>query len=299
MKNQEVSSILTVGIPTYNRSETLKKVLPRHSIRGVDLLVVNDASTDDTSSYLKQANLSNLYYETNTTRLGFCGNFFKLFKSCKTSYLLISTDDDIIDAQACEKLAEQLKTVPPELAFLSTLFSIDKAIYRGKKSGDMSISLANYRLACNHMPGIVFESNIARSLIQSWESELNFTENCYPQAFLLALLLAHNYEARYTSIEVIKQGFNMPSGISRYASLEGRFKEFLYFRRFYIKMIEANLPAIRELYQTLHQHEESMFRILGMGIREEAGDQVTHLFLESAKKFFRSAESNPPLGSYE
>jgi glycosyltransferase involved in cell wall biosynthesis len=91
--------LLTVAIPTYNRSKTLEKIiLQLGEERNQDfiILISDDNSSDKTLEMVKkyQKSMSNLIYHKNSKNLGFSENVFKLYELTKTQYVWFLCDDD-------------------------------------------------------------------------------------------------------------------------------------------------------------------------------------------------------------
>ena len=100
-------SLLTIGIPTFNRKEIVKKnilnILSDNFLfdNDINLVVSDNGSTDDTFDTLcdiqKQYKFGKkLKIIRNKKNLGFTKNIFELFGSSDTKYLLLTSDEDFI-----------------------------------------------------------------------------------------------------------------------------------------------------------------------------------------------------------
>jgi abequosyltransferase len=97
--------LLTIAIPTWNRSGFLKRNLIqlRKEYYTVDtdlveLLVSDNCSTDDTTQVVKDSidkGLPISYYK-NESNLGWGANFLACFKKARGKYVLLLSDDDLI-----------------------------------------------------------------------------------------------------------------------------------------------------------------------------------------------------------
>lgn len=93
--------ILSITIPTYNRSrylaECLESVLPQ--VRGLpaEVLVIDNASSDDTPAVAAHfaAAYSELRYFRNDSNLGYSGNQAKCVEYAAGDYIAILCDDDV------------------------------------------------------------------------------------------------------------------------------------------------------------------------------------------------------------
>lgn len=104
-----------ICIPTYNRSEVLKKSLTCASealklISG-SVYVSDNCSTDDTSVIVKliaEDNL-NVYYNKNMNNLGADRNFEKALKMCEDDYCWLMGDDECVGSNIVE-LSDKVNT---------------------------------------------------------------------------------------------------------------------------------------------------------------------------------------------
>jgi glycosyltransferase involved in cell wall biosynthesis len=287
---------ITIGIPSYNRKDALLDVLtrldsactPLHRER-IDVLVIDDDSPDgafDAASALSLATDGWVRVQKNTERAGFCGNFFNLIRACRSDYLLISTDDDWLDADEVLKLACYLNETDTPPAWVTTVFRAPGgSVYRGRE--DVSrVEVHEYRNCCNHLPGITLNTAWAQRLLPLIEPVANTRDNVYPQAcFSLALLLL-GAPCIYHPAEPVRTGHDLPSGIAGYSTLESRWRQFKFFDR-YIEALRTLSPAeaFQQARSQIHQfHRQQLFRTLGNGLSEERPDLLPH-FLDGARQF--------------
>ncbi|MDO7884404.1 glycosyltransferase family 2 protein [Hymenobacter cheonanensis] len=96
--------ILTIAIPTYNRARLLETCLTQLAREfgnnsAVEILVSNNASTDDTATIVRQYQASvfpKLHYIENEVNLGPDRNIAQCFREAKGKYVWIFSDDDIL-----------------------------------------------------------------------------------------------------------------------------------------------------------------------------------------------------------
>lgn len=112
---------LTIGIPTYNRANLLLEVLQSISqqIRevvnfDVEILVSDNASTDNTAKIIKQFQKNNLdiqiKYNCNKSNLGYDENVNKLFQLASGDYVMTLSDDDGIEPKAIVTICDILES---------------------------------------------------------------------------------------------------------------------------------------------------------------------------------------------
>ena len=97
MKNQ-----LSIYIPTYNRSEYLKKTLlliNDYNKFDISVFVLDNDSKDDTYAMINEIKLDlkyELYYTKNIVNIGGNANVIRCIEQCKTEWVWVLGDDDTI-----------------------------------------------------------------------------------------------------------------------------------------------------------------------------------------------------------
>jgi len=90
---------LTIFIPTYNRSEKLKRTLDYMlsflSKYNFSILIGNNASTDETIDFLNTLSNPNVSFYSNTTNIGIIQNIYKGIQKVNSEWVWIYGDDDI------------------------------------------------------------------------------------------------------------------------------------------------------------------------------------------------------------
>ncbi len=288
--------IVTIGIPAYNRREALQHVLADlvkqglHEMAGVEILVIDDDSPDGTHAAISPFDgVGSIRVLKNEQRAGFRGNFGKLIEHCRTEYLIYSCDDDFALRPGIEQLLAYLakETAPP--ALISSLFYEKGEVYRANAESLQEISLYEYRNCCAHLPGVAFNARLARVVWGRLEQFMLDPRNVYPQCCLALVLMLLGYRGVYFPFELIRTGYDLESGITAYATLPERWKQFLFFSDLldylttHIDAPEAQVKA-REL---LELHKRSLFRTLGNGVSNEYPELAAD-YLAGAAEHFRS-----------
>ncbi|MBQ7199385.1 MAG: glycosyltransferase [Selenomonadaceae bacterium] len=108
---RENSPLLTIGIPTYNRSELLQQLLghlcpvwgndPR-----VEIYISNNDSPDDTGEVVKPfiKTYRSVRYNKNIENIGGTRNFFEIYKAARGKFVITHGDDDIIRNDVWKKV---------------------------------------------------------------------------------------------------------------------------------------------------------------------------------------------------
>ncbi len=128
-----MKKLITIAIPTFNRSSFLNKQLSwlAQAIRGFEpeceVLVSDNCSNDDTlkvvHSWQKQLENTTFYYNRNSQNIGLMRNFARCLETAKTKYVWVVADDDIIQTRTLGFVIENLKK-HPDLSLLSLNFSV-------------------------------------------------------------------------------------------------------------------------------------------------------------------------------
>jgi abequosyltransferase len=118
--------LLTIAIPTYNRSKFLAELLAclETELAGqtwIELLVLDNASQDDTQEVVAESTRGlALQYVRNATNIGSDRNFQKCFEMARGKYFLLFGDDDLLVPGAVAKIGDLLKMHDPDIMSLSS-----------------------------------------------------------------------------------------------------------------------------------------------------------------------------------
>jgi glycosyltransferase involved in cell wall biosynthesis len=288
-----IKTMLTIGIPSYRRKEALADVLNQavesgvSQIPSVEMLVIDDDSQDGTYEHVLRFNgAGNIRVLKNDRRRGFCGNFGRLIEECKTEYLMFTCDDDFIVRAGVDALLFFLSNEVRQPALVSTLFYDKGAVYRSQLEGTAEIGLAEYRVCCNHLPGMVMNAPLAKALWQRLGAVILDPLNAYPQCCLSALFLILGYRCVYAPMEVVRTGYALDTGITGYATVKGRWDQFLFFHTFFehLRTVLKDTPYLENTVLLADAHDQSLFRQLGNGILNEQPELVNK-YLEGAMEF--------------
>lgn len=126
--------LLTIAIPTYNRSSMLQRLLehlkkelvnePR-----VELLISDNCSTDDTRNVIERMCHEGLVgkHIHSETNVGADGNFLRCFENAGGKYLWIFGDDDVIVPGGIQKILAEISRAEYDLVYVNSYsFSDDR-----------------------------------------------------------------------------------------------------------------------------------------------------------------------------
>jgi len=165
---------LTIAIPTYNRVEYLKELLPRmfqqcKPYSDIEILVSDNATTDGTYELLlNQTWNSQLEYRFNETNVGGDENMVRCVEASRGEYVWLFGDDELICDGAIDSVYKILKDHHPALLVVGDINS-KKTHFYGLYSQyiwDSSIRdlLDQTLITCNIFKKDLFNCTEAREL---------------------------------------------------------------------------------------------------------------------------------------
>lgn len=130
---------ISICIPTYNRSDLLRKTLisvSRQTIKPYEVIVADNCSEDDTEDVAKS--FPGVMYYRNERNLGLAGNSNRCIRLAKSEFVTILHSDDLISPEWYEYWVSVLSKLSDRQdigVFFSSIFTIDssdiaKVVYR-------------------------------------------------------------------------------------------------------------------------------------------------------------------------
>jgi glycosyltransferase involved in cell wall biosynthesis len=108
--------LITVGIPTYNRASLVRSCIESafaQTYPNIELMVSDNASTDETLSVLNSIKDHRLRILTSSKNVGAIGNFSKCIREARGDYLVLLSDDNLWVAPTfLEQCARMIGTEP-------------------------------------------------------------------------------------------------------------------------------------------------------------------------------------------
>jgi abequosyltransferase len=156
--------LLTIAVPTFNRSRFLSEfltilkpqIIETHS---VELIISDNASTDDTQAMLDELAKSGLTfrYIRNRSNLGADGNILQCFEKAEGKYVWIFGDDDIILPGALRKIISLLSLQQYDLVYVRPYeFLNDYELERQDNLADRKALVVNDPRLFADMVGVMF-----------------------------------------------------------------------------------------------------------------------------------------------
>jgi glycosyltransferase involved in cell wall biosynthesis len=172
---------LTIAIPTYNRQQCLSELLPGlvaqcQSVNAqrtrVEIVVVDNASTDSTSEYVVGQHSQDVRYFRNETNVGGDANFIECLRVSLGRYVWLFGDDEILNEAAISTLLELLRQ-NPALIIAGSDFSETRsfhdyaALLRYALSFDPIFPVHHTLITANIFPRKSFDMEVAKARIST------------------------------------------------------------------------------------------------------------------------------------
>lgn len=232
--------LLTIGIPTYNRVDTVRRRVEELLALDmpVEILVIDNASPDDTFATLT-ANFSqpSLTVLTNKTNLGYSGNILRLIDEASTPYLLFLSDEDSIDPVGLDTLIAFCREKSPTMVSPQAQVG-NRLIYRGRKTTEL-IRPAEFNSSAFYISGVTINRELALAdvpLIRELQAT-NSAAKVYPQVLFAALAVARG-NSYFLAAHVTEKQEQLKTTITDISgadlrSVGSRWQQFLSYEEFF------------------------------------------------------------------
>ena len=303
-----MKKILTICIPTYNRSKTISKLLDEIVSSGlidiVKVIVADDGSDDDTYTSLT----SNDYGEEVTIirhehNIGMAAGYLQFIELCRTDYFMVFADDDMFSEDGIRKLVPFLLQVKPD--YVATAWGTCDAdiLWKNKmrtNGTNSKIKIKDIRRATNHDSGCVYKTTAAYKHIVTMKTRLE--NHCYATyifpSVVLTLLIAFSKNNCWWFKEVVggyQSSGAMESNLLynneyKYVSVFGRWKEQVAFEDVYTYIYNTVQDEWKKkmAHQLLIRHRLEFYYRIEAGIQEEKPNLLEYLLIVSTIKSLRS-----------
>ncbi len=292
--------ILTIGIPTFNRSESvcarLKELIALEISDQIEILVIDNHSSDGTTENLNEITIpshliSNIQIISNESNLGFVGNFFTLFDHCRSEYLLVCSDEDQVLETGLKHLLDLLVEKSPD--FVSPQAEINGKLFRGRKK-TLKLDYLQHQGASFYLSGLCFKTKSAKKFLTLLPNLVNQNAlvDVYPQTALAGCLVAEG-SGFWLGAMVTRQLDELPSHIAQsdgsvYHHLNGRYQQIkgsLFLADLMITnghLTRESLDSIVDYKKMLHRQ---VFRRLRTAINDES-PEIARNFDKGARRYY-------------
>ena len=220
MAKRKRTPILTIAIPTRNRSRTLNKLLgqlQKEKDGEFRILVSDNDSSDNTQDLVRkyQKKMKNLDYFRNEKNLGSWGNIYNLYKLTNTRYIWLLSDDEEIVSGAVDKIINSLEKYYPSVALFNHV-KIDifgRRVIEGVRKDTVFEDIKNFddysRLTRTvFMSIIVIEKRLPLNLIK----EKYIRGNYFFQVALVILTLSNKFKFCEIATPIVFRNTGYKSG---------------------------------------------------------------------------------------
>lgn len=273
-ENRDGSHILlSICIPSYNRGnrayENILALMKSYYDEEIEFVLSNNGTENDTkNSYAKIKELEDSrikYYEFEENH-GFAINCCKVCEMATGKFILLLSDEDLIDLHSLHLIMKQLDESSDTLAILKPSVSNQSQLTDAMKAGGPE-ALEAFMLTSNYMSGLTL-NNILLKQHQGIDYIKNNLDNkvCYYYPHMYWELLLAQYGAVIsTSVILIQSGLaektsfsqieieNSTVEITHYATIEGRLEQHEGFAKIIKEMQipKGNLDFHRIMYLKL------------------------------------------------
>ena len=263
--------LLTIGVPTYNRAESVSHLL--HELAAlpqtdsVEILVIDDGGSDGTFAMLSADPViaARARVLRNDRNLGYPRTFARLFAECTTEYLMVIADDDEIVAENLPVLLENLEQHHP--SFVSPQYLLGSTVQRGRTAPG-PIAPRDFLPASVHAPGLVYRvedcggglEELVERVEAEWADAL-----IYPQVIIVMHLLLARGNCSWLAVPTVRAGANEPSGIRdangrTYWSVDSRWQQLKAFDVLLARHVASDTTDVAQ--QMFDAHRQRVFRLM-------------------------------------
>lgn len=291
--------MLTIGIPTYNRVETIAEHtqwLIEAGVHGLaEVLIMDNCSPDGTYTRLGQiCDGTPIRVLKNSENLGLQGNFVRLFEECNTEYLIVTSDEDPVIPAHLSLLGKFLKKTKPLMVSPQVWLhrsSGRPTLYRGKRKSNR-ISCDDFRNASFYMSGITYSVQDSRKALGDIRAHMLQTRQLYPQVVLAAELLVRG-PCFWWNKAITEKRYQLPKcfgtvtrdRFNHVSARWGQHKQFVDFLDDRIRQTcDQRFAKIRQ--EMLRTQQESLIHNLRHAIAQERPELLLP-FDRGARSFYR------------
>jgi len=279
---------LTIGIPTYNRSDSVAARVSDLLADGlpdeVGILVIDNASTDGTAELLRTSFPdAPLRVLSNATNLGFGGNFLRLFREARSEYLLVVSDEDRVEAEPLRHLIQYCRDHRP--GFVSPRAHVhENGSYRGVDR-TQPVPPNAFKDASFYLSGLTFALDRTAPDARELEPQLatNSAVAIYPQVLLAALATGRGDAVFFDQVVTLHME-HRPTNIVElaggiYNQVPGRWAQAVGFESFFEERLASADPETAIRYRVMRDRlRRDFFHGLMIAMRRDNPELAAAVF---------------------
>jgi glycosyltransferase involved in cell wall biosynthesis len=245
---------ITIGIPTYRRPESLIKLLENINTLSdlnidIDVLIIDDSGAEDFNVRNKKGIESfkdlKINFIINQFNLGLPRTFLKLLSECKTKYLLLMADDDVLIKDNLLRILDFLEKENPDLLSPQWLYKSGK--YGRGINSTRKVTPEEHRLCCGHAPGVIFNVLKAKEFLTIIEDRIDQSCNAtltYPLVALSIPMILSYDNCYWYGKPIAMEGDACESGLkdskgNHYSSTASRIQQIAAFDDYLLTFAES------------------------------------------------------------
>lgn len=286
MSSRINKKLLTIGIPTFERGVRVKQTIiqARSAIESVkdrvEILVIDDNSSDDTWNLIGNECDGSVRCIRNSKRMGFKGNIRQIFLNSESKFTMLMWDDESVIKEGIAELVNLIHQ-NDDVGIFSTKYLSDGRVIRGSKQLE-PIKLNMVRHHTNHAPGLIFNTEQSLNAISKLGIFYEHADNWYPQVVIAYCILFNESKGLSLPILVCEEKSPMQSGLGDYSGVNGRWREWMFFKDFYEHLRSNNSSMAGRL---IDLHNNNMLYFIFKGILAE-NSTYAKIFLYSILRNF-------------
>ena len=160
IENSDISPKISIIIPTYNRASLLPRVVKsvlNQAFKNIELIIVNDASTDTTDEVVESFNDKRIVYIKHKENKGPSAAMNTGFDAVRGKYVISIMDDDEFLPGAFQTIVEKFYELSPKGIKVLWFDSIDAETGKYSGSGIRKEGYVSYEdILCNKITGDYF-----------------------------------------------------------------------------------------------------------------------------------------------
>lgn len=287
---------LTIGVPSFNRPNEclnlVRQIIEEFAGR-VRLVVIDDSNDGAVASCLRLHYEESDYFRiiVNGTNQGYSKSLIRLIEECKTPYLMMMADDDLVHPEGIRAALELLGIHHPD--FVAPQFLANGAIYRGMDEL-REISPKEYMSSSRHAPGLIYRVPSVKGVLSILcDRVLKGTAEAlvYPQVLIVAALLGLNKRCFWMSVPTAVQGAALGSNIvddkgSVYWSFDSRWRQLKGFEEFF-NQLDSELFDQDRVREMRRMNASQAFAMLIESMRAESPGLSSAFDAQARKSYFK------------
>jgi len=267
--------LLSICIPSYNRGrrayENILHTLQSLYDEEIEIVLSNNGTQNESQEFYSKINQiedSRLVYYEFEENQGFAINLCQVADLAKGKYILLLSDEDLVNLTELESLVNQLNSISDVITIIRTRTDKQGVVpYIGTTNPGRD-SLFAFMLSSNYMSGIIYNKqmlvnhHLLEYIKQNSENQACLT---YPQMVWelilcqygkvqgMDIVLIYEGQAEKTEVSQTRIGFAKEITIPGYAALKGRLDQHEGFFNIVkdLEISKADFDIFRELYRRL------------------------------------------------